>query len=184
LVGLLTDAVVEAARRGDEAAFAVIYRELAPAVAGYFRGQGARDADDLTGDVFVAVVRSMSQFVGDGEALRAWVFTIAHHRMVDAHRRRARQPDEAVPDSVLGSIAPAVVGPEAEVVERLAAAPALAALDRLTPDQRDTILLRVLGDLSVEQTAHILGKRPGAVKALQRRALAALRRDISEDPVS
>jgi RNA polymerase sigma-70 factor (ECF subfamily) len=104
--------------------------------------------------------------------------------MVDAHRRRARQPDEAVPDSVLGSIAPAVVGPEAEVVERLAAAPALAALDRLTPDQRDTILLRVLGDLSVEQTAHILGKRPGAVKALQRRALAALRRDISEDPVS
>jgi RNA polymerase sigma-70 factor (ECF subfamily) len=181
---LLTDAVVAAARRGDEAACACIYRALAPAVAGYFRGQGAVDADDLTGDVFVAVVRGLPRFAGDGEALRAWIFTIAHHRLIDARRRRARRPDELASDEILRTLMQPVFGPEREVVERLAAGPAVAALDRLTPDQRATILLRVVADLSVERTAEVLGKRPGAVKTLQRRAIAALRREISRDAVS
>jgi len=49
-------------------------------------------------------------------------------------------------------------------------------LDQLTEDQREVILLRVVADLSVADAAEILGKQPGAIKTLQRRALASLRR--------
>lgn len=184
MAALLTDAVVDAARRGDEAAFSALYRALAPAVMGYLRGQGARNAEDLTGDVFVAVVRGLPRFEGDIDDLRAWVFTIAHHRLVDARRRSARQPDEAATDATLEALSQAVAGHESAIVDRLAAAPALAAMERLSPDQRAVILLRVLADLSVERTARILGKRPGAVKTLQRRALAALRRAMDREAVS
>ena len=181
---MLTDAVVEAATRGDDAAFSVIYRSLIPAVTAYLRGQRAVDPDGLAADVFVAVLRGLPRFVGDADALKAWVFTIAHHRLIDAQRRGSRQPDRATPDARLEALAPAVTGPEDEVVERLASAPAFEALGRLSPDQRNTILLRVIADLSIERTAEILGKRPAAVKALQRRAIAALRRKISGEAVS
>jgi RNA polymerase sigma-70 factor (ECF subfamily) len=184
VVALLTDAVVEAARRGDEAAMSALYRYLAPIVIGYLRGQGERDPEGLTGDVFVAVVRGLPRFEGDAADLKAWVFTIAHHRLIDARRRRARQPDQVVSDATIEALGHQVAGHESEIVERMNAAPVLAALERLSPDQRATILLRVIADLSVERTAEILGKRPGAVKTLQRRALAALRREISQEAVS
>lgn len=57
-------------------------------------------------------------------------------------------------------------------------------LEELTPDQRDVLTLRVLADLSVEQTAATLGKPPGAIKALQHRALAALRKQLTREGVS
>jgi RNA polymerase sigma factor (sigma-70 family) len=161
-----------------------MYRALAPSVLGYLRGQGAADAEGLTSDVFVAVVTRLPRFVGDADALKAWVFTIAHHRLVDARRRGARRPDASATDAALESASPIMLDGEVEIDIRLAAAPALEALDRLSPDQRDTILLRVIADLSVERTAEILGKPPGAVKALQRRALAALRRELAGEAVS
>jgi RNA polymerase sigma-70 factor, ECF subfamily len=55
-----------------------------------------------------------------------------------------------------------------------------ALLDQLSEDQREVVLLRIVGDLSLEQTATALGKRVGAVKALQHRALAALRRILDQ----
>jgi RNA polymerase sigma-70 factor (ECF subfamily) len=181
---MLTNDIIEAARRGDEQAFAALYRELAPSVLGYLRGQGAADAEDLAGDVFVAVVQRLAKFDGDVDAFRSWVFTIAHHRLIDARRRRMRRPDEVVPDIVLHATAGVVTDLDTAVAERIDRQPLFAALARLSPDQRDTILLRVVADLSVERTADILGKQPGAVKALQRRALAALRRELSGRSVS
>ncbi len=82
----------------------------------------------------------------------------------------------------------APLGPVGDVSEEAMAALgtrwALTALDRLTPDQRDVVLLRILGGLSVEETARVLRKRRGAVKTLQRRALAALARSIEREAVS
>src|SRR5438067_382498 len=69
-----------------------VYRLLAPAVLGYLRTQGVPDPEDVTGEVFLQVARDLHRFKGDDDALRRWVFTIAHHRMVDSHRRRARRP--------------------------------------------------------------------------------------------
>lgn len=173
--------LVVAARSGGGWAFERLYALLAPAVAGYLRTQGADDPEDLTSEVFVRVFRGIGSFEGDGQAFRSWVFTIAHHRLVDDLRRRGRRvaarPLEPGDDIVGGDA-------EQEALDSLAVGRVAALLGGLTPDQRDVLALRVVADLSIEETAQILGKRPTAVKALQRRALAALRADFSRKAVS
>ena len=144
-----------------------VYRDLAPAVLGYLRAQGAADPEDLLMDVFVAVVRDVERVQGDTAAVRRWVFTIAHHRVVDQRRHSARRTrlrsisdltDRSVPDAMS-------TGPDPELVTALAA---------LTPEQRDVLGLRVVADLPVADVAKILRKRPDAVKALQHRATSKL----------
>jgi len=147
-------------------AAAAAYRELAPAVLGYLRSQRVPDAEDVLGDVFVHVARDLGRFRGDDDDLRRWVFTIAHHRAVDTWRRRRVRPriaDVPVPEIVDGTATVDVVDPGL-----------VAALHRLTPDQRAVVLLRFVADLSLEDTAGVMRRRVGAVKALQHRALAAL----------
>src|SRR5437773_11369801 len=77
---------------------AQIYRELAPAVLGYLRGSGAAEPEDLLGDVFVAVVRGLPDCADDPAALRRWVFTVAHHRLVDERRRMMTRSRDVVID--------------------------------------------------------------------------------------
>jgi RNA polymerase sigma-70 factor, ECF subfamily len=169
------------ARDGDPDAIGELYADLLPGVVGYLRGAGVRDPENLAGDVFLAMVRGLRRFVGDESALRRWVFTIAHHRLVDAARRDAGRPID-----VPLAHAPDLVEDDAydRVIGRMDAAPAVRALGRLTPDQRDAILLRSVAGLSVADTAAVLNKSPGAVKALHRRALAALVRLVDSETVS
>lgn len=166
-----------AARADAGWAYERLYRGFGPAVLGYARAQGAGDPDDLANDVLLRAFTNLHTFSGDEPAFRSWLFTIAHHAVVDDRRRRARRPvvaDAEVPDEAL---------PAAEQVaaERLATDEVRALLDVLAPDQRDVLVLRLLGDQTIEQIAHTLGKRPGAVKALQRRGLATLRRHLDVD---
>jgi len=153
------------------------YEQLAPAVRGYFRGRGAHDADDLTGDVFVSVTRGLGSFRGDATALRRWVFTIAHNRLVDEYRRSARDPHiwtAEVPDAphvdLIGSDAP--VGDDV----------LLSVLAMLGDDQREVVVLRFVADLSVKDVARIVGKQVGAVKMLQARGLERLNELLQEPP--
>lgn len=178
--------VLEAARSGEPWAFEVIYRDLAPAVLGYLRGQRAAEPEDLASDVFVGVVRGLPSFRGDEGGFRSWVFSIAHRRLVDERRRLARRREDAVDPSVMsGPLAVSSVGDaEAEALDRIRQGWALRVLGLLTEDQRSVVLLRILADLSVEEVAGILGKRPGAVKTLQRRALASLARHLDREGVS
>ena len=169
-----------AARRGDPAALERLYRRVAPAVAGYLRGQGAAEPDDLTSEAFIGVLRGLSTFEGDLAAFRSWLFTIAHRRLLDERRRLRRRPpprpldgDDGLPD-----VAPA----SEEALANVATQRVRRLLAGLTDDQRAVLLLRVVGDLSVEQVAAVVGKRPGAVKALQRRGLEALRRQLGARP--
>ena len=76
------------APRGTSNSLEDLYRELAPAVLGYLRGSGAAEPEDLLGDVFVAVIRGLPNCGDDPAAVRRWVFTVAHHRLVDERRRR------------------------------------------------------------------------------------------------
>ena len=149
------------------------YRQLAARVLGYLRAQGAVDPEDLLGEVFLQVARDGERFrdAHDPEAVRRWVFTIARHRAVDAARRARRRPSTAgseVPD--LG----APPGPEAIDPELVAA------LRRLTDDQREVVVLRFVADLPLEAVAAVTGRRVGAVKALQHRALENLRAAVSQ----
>ena len=157
-----------------------LYRELAPAVLGYLRGSGAAEPEDLLGDVFVAVIRGLPNCGGDPAAVRRWVFTVAHHRLIDERRRRVTRSRDVVLDV---THEPATDDCYDELLSRMSASPAVRALESLTADQRAVVLLRDVADLSVADTAAVLGKKAGAVKTTHRRALAALASRVSGESV-
>ncbi len=179
------DLLVDAARTGGGWAFGRLWELLAPAVAAYLRGRGVRDADDVTSEVFLAAFRRLDSFDGDGDHFRAWLFTIAHHKGVDAMRRR--QSRERLVDPMDGTAADELAGgrvarsAEDEALDRLGGSDARRLLDDFTEDQRAVLLFRVVADLSLAETAMVLDKPVGAVKALQHRALARLRRAMSDE---
>ena len=163
--------VLLAARAGAEWAWERIYAELAPGVRGYLRANGASDPDDLVSETFLQVVRGLAGFEGDERAFRGFVYTIAHRRLLDEHRRRFRRPSAPTAPDELALLAPPGGDVEDDAHASLDAERVRAAIDDLPPDQRAVLLLRILGDLTIEQVAEAVGKKPGAVKALQRRAL-------------
>jgi RNA polymerase sigma factor (sigma-70 family) len=175
--------LLSAARQGAEWAWTAIYREYSPAVLRYLRGRGAREPEDLLGEVFLQVVRNLPSFSGREREFRTWVFMIARNRLVDEWRSGQRNLVDSVPQDVLVEVAGAAHG-EDEAMRRLTDAQVLAILDCLTVDQRDVLFLRFFALLTIEEVATVIGKRPGAVKALQSRALATLRREISKKAVS
>jgi RNA polymerase sigma-70 factor (ECF subfamily) len=171
---------LDAARAGGEWAWAELYRDLAPVLLGYLRSQGAREPEDLLGDVFVQVVRGLGTFDGDEAGFRSWVFVIAHHRVVDERRRRRHRP-QPVPTSSLDR--PSAHDVAGDALERVATERVRRIIDRLASDQRDVLLLRLVGGLTIEEIARAVGKRVGAVKALQRRGLAAIKRSLDREGV-
>lgn len=167
------------ARRGDATAWSELYHQLAPLVIGYLRAQRLPDPDDVAGEVLLELVRDLDRFSGDADGFRSWVLTIAHHRLLDARRREARRPATPIPHERLRA-SPSVDDPEAETLAAVGLGELEPALDLLTDEQRTVLLLRVIGDLSIAEVARIVGRRQGAVKQLQRRAAAAMRRTLDE----
>jgi len=168
------ESVLDAARAGANWAWERIYDSLAPTLIGYLRARGAPDPDGVAGDVFAQLVRDIGRFEGDEAGFRSWVFVMAHHRLLDDLRRRRRRPESAAgPEAFSDLEDPGNV--ESDVVDAITRSELRVLIDALTPAQRDVILLRVFGGLKVEEVAEAIGRRPGAVKALQRRGLETLR---------
>jgi len=170
--------VLTEAQAGDDRALEALYRDLAPLVLGYLRGRGARHPEDVTSETFVAVVRKISSFRGDEQKFRSWVLTIAHRRLLDERRRAGRRPE--TPEDP-ADMPEARTAPDAEAValDRLGDDRVRSLLATLTDDQRAVVLLRVVADLPVKDVARVLGKRPGAVKTMHRRAMARLAREVA-----
>lgn len=164
---------VEKAQAGSVVAFEHLYRTLSTPVRSYLRWHRASDPDGLANDVFTQVHRKLCTFEGDEQGFRSWVFTIAHRRMIDDRRRRSRQP--AIEDEVDVAEHRAVGDVEDDVFAVLGDDRVREILAPLSRDQQAVVLLRVVADLSVEEVARIVGKREGAVKQLQHRALTTLR---------
>lgn len=166
--------VLAAARLRQPWALTALFRSYSGAVAGYVRAHSPAEPDDVVSEVFSAALTSLDQFRGDEPDFRAWLFTIAHRRVVDDLRRRSRRvettPYEPERDHRT------VDSAEDRSLEDLGTQWVREVLDQLVPDQREVLLLRVLADLTVEQVAEAVGKSTGAVKALQRRGLASVRR--------
>jgi RNA polymerase sigma factor (sigma-70 family) len=165
-------AVLVAAQHDEPWALEQIFVTLSPVVAGYLRAQGAYEPDDLTSEVFLGMLRNLSRFRGNEAQFRSWLFTIAHRRLLDERRRSQRRPlaepltaadDHAAPDDV-----------EHSVEQTLGAERIRAMCAQLIPDQRDVLLLRWLGRLTVNEVAAVMHRTPGAIKALQRRGLKEL----------
>ena len=169
--------VLAAAQEGAAWASTAIWVEYSRAVSAFLAARGSTEPEDLTSEVFLAVFDTLPAFRGGESEFRSFIFSIAYRRLVDELRKRSRR---GVHDTWDESRDPRR-SPSAESValDRLGNSAALSLLDGLAEDQRNVMVLRVVADLTVEQIAVILEKRPGAVKALQRRALEALRRKVS-----
>jgi RNA polymerase sigma-70 factor (ECF subfamily) len=172
----VVDEALRWARAAEPRGFECLFRIFGPSVAGYLRMHHVGDPDGTANEVFVRAFRSLHTFRGDASRFRAWLFTIAHHASVDDARRRRRRirelPLETISEPVDGQAEDAALHVLArERVRHL--------LDGLSADQRDVLVLRIVADLSVAETAAALGKSYEAVKALQRRGLAALAAAVS-----
>jgi RNA polymerase sigma factor (sigma-70 family) len=172
------DTVLLAARTGSDWAWSSLYREYSPALLRYLRAGGAADPEDVLGEVFVKVVLKLCAFHGCESEFKAWIFTIARHRLIDEARRR--RPFRWPASHDLGPGAEPGADPSRLIADR----EVTRVLDHVTPEQRDVLFLRVLAGLSVEETAQVLGKTSGSVKRLQARGLRSLRQKILRGAVS
>jgi RNA polymerase sigma-70 factor (ECF subfamily) len=178
----LDDAIL-AARDGDEAAFAWLWRDLNPRLVRYLSTLApAGSASDIASETWLQVVRHLGTFDGDGRAFRGWLFTIARSKVVDAARRDRRRPATHADDDALAAT-PAADDTEAAVFERIGTDRALALIATLPPDQAEVIMLRVVADLDTLEVARIVRKSPGAVRVLAHRGLRRLQELVGRPAV-
>jgi len=171
--------LIARAKDGEAAAFAEIYDRYQPAIYRYifYRVEDSATAEDLTGEVFVRLVDKIDQFTYRGRPLLAWLYTIARNLVADHHRHRAQIQLLPLNERlVAGTISPKKAADRVLTQERLAAA-----LGQLTEGQQQVIVLKFVEGMDNSEVARTMGKSVGAVKALQHRGLAALRR-ILEQP--
>ncbi len=172
---------LSAARTGADWAWTALYHDLAPAVLGYFRAHSAAEAEDLTSEVFVSMVRNLAKFEGNEDQFRSWVFVIVHRRLQDERRALARRPVEPVPAERLERRS--TVDVEAEALDAVSTARVRQTFALLSEDQRDVLTLRIIAELSLEETSHVLGKTTGAIKSLQHRGLQNVVKILSNEAV-
>ncbi|MGV8858120.1 RNA polymerase sigma factor [Rhodoglobus sp.] len=170
-------ALLAAAQAGAGWGSTTLWIEYSPAVTAFLTARGSREPEDLTSEVFLDVFERLPQFIGNESQFRSFVFSVAYRRLVDEFRKRARRGESVEWNADHDSnSAPSA---EEEVLSRLQDETTLSLLNSLPTDQRDVMVLRIVADLTVAQIATVIGKRPGAVKALQRRALERLRKKVS-----
>ena len=173
VIGEDFSSVLARAKEGDEAAFARLWRDLNPAVLRYL-SLGGEPAEDVASETWASVARGLRRFAGDETAWRAWVFTTARRRAIDAGRRRARAAELELtwrqgPVEIAGHDDPAQA-----VVERLDTDAALELVAQLSPLQAEVIVLRVVTGLPVAEVARIVGRSQGAVRVAAHRGLRRL----------
>jgi RNA polymerase sigma-70 factor (ECF subfamily) len=159
------------ARAGEEWAFTVLFRTWHPLLLRYLLGRAPSVAEDLAAEVWMAVARRLRDFEGGEKEWRAWLFTLAHRRLVD-HQRAAgrRRTDPAPPDAFSEQSAPD--DPAQETTERFSSQAAVETLvSSLSPEQAEVVLLRVVAGLDSAQVAQIMGRSAGWVRVNQHRAL-------------
>ena len=175
-------ALVRRAQAGDTDAFGLLYDRYVDRVFRYvcYRVASRQLAEDLTSETFLRALRSLGTFQWQGRDVGAWLITIARNLVADLYKS-ARYRLELTTDDVSSTAPPPLEeGPEGEVLTGLQNAALLDAVRRLGPEQQECIALRFLQGFSVAETAQIMGKNDGAVKALQHRAVRALARLLPE----
>lgn len=169
------ESLVRRAQNRDQEAFTQLYEEHFDKIYRYIalRIGNEAEAEDMTQQVFLNALQSISSFRWKGVPFSAWLFRIAHNQAVDYLRRKKRTAvplDESVASN---DNTPQVIAEQKLDIERL-----LSATQKLTDAQREVISLRFTSELPIAQVAEIMGKSQGAVKALQHSAIVALRRTL------
>ncbi len=157
-----------------------MYRRHAHAVFRYvfYRVGDRAVAEDMVGDVFVRALEGLPAYRDTGRPFEAWLYRIAQARVVDHYRRQSVRLVAPLDEQLVAADAtdPAQTAAHQDDVRR-----AWEALSSLTEDQQQVISLRFLAGYSIAEAARVLEKTEGAVKALQHRALASLRRLLEND---
>jgi RNA polymerase sigma-70 factor (ECF subfamily) len=172
VIGAAFSITLASAQGGDEIAFACLFRDVQPVLLRYLRVI-TPDAEDVAGDTWLQVVKSLPGFRGGEEAFRAWLFTIARHRAVDAGRSRSRRPDVpmAATETLEQRAAPDAAD---EALEAISTRWAVELIRSLPREHAEIIMLRVVAGLEAADVARIVGKTPGAVRVTAHRALRRL----------
>lgn len=176
--------IVQRAQQGDAEAFGQIYDRYLDTVYRYifFRVGGKALAEDLTSETFLRALRRIGSVTWQGRDLGAWLVTIARNLIADHYKSGRYRLEVATADMVADDhVDTAATGaPEAQVIDRLTNHTLLQAVTKLGSEQQECIVLRFLDGLSVSETAQVMGKNEGAIKALQYRAVRALARLLPE----
>ena len=171
------ESLVRRAKQGDQKAFDQLYEgnfdRIYRCIA--LRIGDKTEAEDMTQQVFLSALQSISSFKWKGIPFAAWLFRIAHNQVVDYLRKKQKQAVIPFDESLASSDSnPQLMAEHNLDIEQL-----LLVTRQLTEAQREVISLRFAGGLPIAQVAKIMGKSQGAVKALQHSAIVALRKALS-----
>jgi len=169
--------LVQRARQHDEEAFAELYEKYFDKIYRYISLKiGNRiEAEDMTQQVFINALSSISSFKWRGLPFSAWLFRIAHNQVVDHLRKKTRQPTFSLNESITASND----NPQKMTEQNMDIEQLVLATRNLTIAQQEVIALRFAGELPISQVAKIMGKSEGAVKALQHSAVVSLRKILN-----
>jgi RNA polymerase sigma-70 factor (ECF subfamily) len=169
------DMLARAASAGDVEAVGRLYDQLVGPIYRYIavRVRSREDAEDLTHLVFERIVTALPRYRHDGKPFAAWAFRIARNAVIDHLRRTRRtEPLDVIPER------DDTGGPDAVSLREEEIRELRAAILRLTPDQREALILRYAGGLSADEPAQVMGRRAGTIRGLTFRAIEALRRQL------
>jgi len=165
-------------RRGDRHAISEIFESYHLKIFRYlfYKVGDVGTAEDLASEVFVRLIRTWAETTPDGTRLQAWLFKIARNLAIDHYRRHQSQNPDTLPDTV-----PSEDDPIDTTVQRILNHQLLyKAVNMLPFDQCEVIRLRFISELSIAESAQIMGRSEDAIKGLQRRALSALREILTD----
>jgi RNA polymerase sigma-70 factor (ECF subfamily) len=173
--------LIERAKDYDAQALTELYQRYAEPVFRYvYYRVGVREvAEDLVADVFVRAIEGLPAYQDSGSPFKAWLYRIAHARVVDYYRRQEVRHTMPLDEQIAAS---AKAGPDEVAVDRDEARRIWAVLPQLTSEQQLVISMRFIAGFSTAEVAEVLEKTEGAIRAMQHRALASLRRLLETEP--
>jgi RNA polymerase sigma-70 factor (ECF subfamily) len=170
------EGLVRRAQQRDQEALTQLYEEYFDKIYRYIvlKIGNKTEAEDMTQQVFLNAIKSISSFKWKGIPFSAWLFRIAHNQMVDYLRKKTKRITVPLTESLVNTDDnPELIAEQNLDIKRL-----LSAIPQLTRAQREAISLRFAGGLSIAEAAKVMGKSQGAVKALQHSAIVALRKEL------
>ena len=175
--------LVKRAQQGDRVAAGLLFDEYHPRVYRYALSKlgDPHTAEDVAAETFARVVSELGRFRWKGAGFEAWLFRIAYHLIVDATRTRGREvaaPDAATTLEIQRDTQD---GPETAVMWNETRRDLAKLVDDLAEEQREVLLLRFAGGLDTNEVAAVMDRKANAVRQLQFRALASLRKRIEDE---
>ena len=165
-------------RELDKQAIGEIYDQYAAKIYAYLyrRVSHAQTAEDLTGDVFVRFVKAIEDGQTWHTSVRAWLYRVAHNRLVDFYRQQPEEPSLSLDERLIAD----TEGPDSALAEALSYRALRSAISELTEGQQEVLALRFAERLQAKEVAAVLNKSVGAVEVQQHRALRRLRKILNE----